>query len=291
MDKKYIKNHNVIERYLLGQLEGEELDKFSLQLMRDSKLQEEVNANRLLYKTVWKSARAGGPSFLKKNRNRILWMSVLIFSMVALYLFLPKEPGLVEQSEIPEIPSSSEAATQKGGELPASDLENSKIDNTQSPSVDKPQTPPINPEKGLAEPRTEKPKKVFAANFEENPLLENLKSEMVRGENLKLLLNEYAVEISHATTGIELPFSGRIETDNNSTEPTIRLYIFDNKEANYKNFKPVWKKDLALEKVEGGFQFSVKDKIIVDPGLYYVIFEDVEEVENLWIGKLIIVQE
>lgn len=58
MNKSFIENNNIIERYLLGELSEEEAVQFNLALMQDENLQKEVKTNRLLFKMLWKANQA-----------------------------------------------------------------------------------------------------------------------------------------------------------------------------------------------------------------------------------------
>ena len=183
MDRKDI-NKDTIERYLLQQMDAQELEDFRLLLMRDKKLQLEVEAMRLILKTVKSksSTRAEGK---KKFPLTKAWGIIIIVLLLVcgLWYFTANR----QSTELMEVENFADTTRVSPPQISEPDLP--------SPlPIEK--EPPANPVISEEEERPKKPastppvqspsdspdpNKVYAANFEPNPALERYVGTLLRG--------------------------------------------------------------------------------------------------------------
>ena len=97
-------------------------------------------------------------------------------------------------------------------------------------------------------------------------------------------------EILKGETKIPIVFTGELVGGKGSDFPPIQFYLFNNKEEDYNNWKAVWTQELEINTQDENYEFEVKENLDLSPGLYYFLFEDVDENEFLKIGKFSVVE-
>ena len=280
-----------ISRYFQGGLTEAERVQFNLRLAKDEQFRKEVAAERLLHEAILKDRQAfeGGRATALKPSVWKRWLpllAILIVAGIGFFVFNNKATEQPLQEEIIEpLPQTpTEKPTIKEEALPKP--------KTDEPSDIKPpqkkQTSPPQKKKTPTKTTPQHPP-VYAANFTVNPLLEEaMATTGVRGNNLQLELEQPKKEaaISLEEGIAHLSFSGTATSG--SDDNAVRLLLFSNKKTDYEQWQPIFEKEVVLEKSGDGFVFSLEQDIEIVPGLYYYIFEDVNEEAYLMIGKITI---
>ena len=276
MDKQANIEQEKRERYLKGELQGTELDQFTLRLMRDKKLQQDLNADRLLYKTLWKQSKpepvGKAPRSASLNRA-LLILAVGLFLVLMWFLLFPtsKTPAGEEQLDLVP-PSTTESPIEE------------TVPNTTNP------TAPNVPEDAEAAPEDDpSPKqntttisRPIAANFEVNPVLENYLSNK-RGAELQLESPDPNATFKYQDSGLSFPIKGILS----AAPEQLICHIFSNKEEDYEAFSPLQTLEITPQTVEGKPAFQQNIAIQLNPGLYYYILED-EDGTLLYTGKFVV---
>ena len=78
MDQENANDKDNINSYLLGQLKGKDLQQFTLRLMRDKSLQQEVDESRVLLKTLWKVNKENDGMATTSAKK---WWIILFFAL------------------------------------------------------------------------------------------------------------------------------------------------------------------------------------------------------------------
>jgi|GEM_PF-4011887 len=274
MDDQYIKDHSVVERYLTNQLEKEELEEFSCRLMKDTDLQKKVEANRLLFKLLWKTQQEAVSTRQASSRwtwQRLLTIVMALVLLVSLSLWLGRKGETMPTSP----PSKTVPLEQPTGE--------NQTETTPSPLNNKEKLPTSEEveEESLPE---EEPKPVpFAANFEPNPLLEGYFTSR-RGGVINVTQPSQVTQFTREAGRFVFHLEGKLELEREGE--IVLLYFFTNKRADYEEFSPLESAELTLEKTgaAGSFSFQWQKTLEWTSGLYYYLLEG-EESGLLYVGK------
>ncbi len=276
MKEENTNKKDLIARYLLGQLEGKELQQFSLRLLRDKSLQQEVDANRLLMKTLWKANQdKDKPS--PSNGFSKWWF--LLLPLVAVLLSLPfffqspaeQAPTSEPIQNIDDAPGLEEAPA--GIEGPKEEEEEEK-------------------KKEVKEDEQVPDNRPIAANFEPNAMLEVLIDNPVRSSVLQITIHQptpsTTLLLQNNTARFEL--SGQLTLAEVSSDlPNLVCHFFSNQEAAFENFEPLFSQSITLNNTAAAnFNFAFQRQLTeIVPGLYYFIIEEAEG-DLLYAGKVFI---
>lgn len=271
MDGKYIKEQNVIERYLTGQLTKEELDQFSFLLMKDKALQKEVQANRLLFKTLWKANQAADGSGTNTSGKSFNWRiatGLLLFITTIVLLF-----WLVSQKDSPtkKSPPVLDSVEKTVTESPSDETGNTSTP-IESPKENKPeekqneeiQIPLVNEKKSVP----------IAANFEPNPLLETYLTAQ-RGGEIQITSPEQLSQYTLKDGALTFRLDGNYTPASGQIEEAIQLYLFSNKKEDYEEFRPLESVEFTFTKdaTQSHYAFQWQKTLTLQPGLYYYLIE------------------
>ncbi|MEO1263348.1 MAG: hypothetical protein AAFZ15_31350 [Bacteroidota bacterium] len=277
-----------IARYLQGKLAGNELVKFNLRQARDEAFRKEVETERLLHESILKDKQqfeaAGDKRTASAGVNKWWFFMALLFVACISFYFYQNATSPANSIETDSGPSEEKAKE----ELPEPlDTEEIKTDDRkEKPASPEEQTEPV---KTIPPTKKEDPKqpRVFASNFTVNPLLEEvINNTGVRGNGLRLNLKEPApaAKLPLSEQSVLLRFTGTATS--NMEDSPVRLLFFSNKKADYEQWKPIFESAIVLQPENDGFIFSFEKETELGPGLYYYIFEDVNEERYLLAGKL-----
>ena len=278
MDEQYIRDHNVIERYLTGRLDREELDAFTLLLMRDKALQQKVEANRMLFKALWKANQEPTDQPPKKRQLPRWWIiafGVLLLSAF-IWLLIPsgdQESSPTEQDAFPvEVPAEEEPAEPAEVPVPADEPDTDVKDEVIQPE------PKKNPQNEVQDPGP-----IASADLTANPLLENYMAS-VRGASISITEPEQSAQYVLSEGAFTFQIQGEVTLDN-TEEEAIQLYFFTNKKEDYEQFLPLETVLLTLNLKEGNiYTLEWQQTLNWEPGLYYYIIEG-ENTGLLYAGK------
>lgn len=131
---------------------------------------------------------------------------------------------------------------------------------------------------------------VFAANYDPNPLIEDEMTDQLRGGELSLELTEPAENAKVETRNgvLDLRFSGKITTDLDQEDLTIRVLLFSNTTEDYQQGNYITELTANLAPAESGFELTAAGTIELQPGLYYYFIEWEEEEAYLLVGRLLV---
>ena len=278
MDEQYIRDHNVIERYLTGRLDREELDAFTLLLMRDKALQQKVEANRMLFKTLWKANQEATVKPQKKRglpRWWIIGFGVLLLSALIWFLIPSndQESSRAEQDAFPvEVPLEEEPTEPAEIPVPVDEPDTEAKDEIIQPE------PRKNTQNEVQDPGP-----IASADLTPNPLLENY-MESVRGASISISEPEQSAQYVLSQGAFSFQIKGEVTLDN-MEEEALQLYFFTNKKEDYEQFLPLETIFLTLNlKEDNSYTFQWQQTLNWEPGLYYYIIEG-ENTGLLYAGK------
>lgn len=101
---------NIIERYLRQELSNEELQDFTFQLAMDKELRNEVEANRMIFKTLKTMPPVGGGLTTGSKSNRLLWLGAIVILLVG-SVFVYQQ--MTKQNQAPVVPLIDQKETTK----------------------------------------------------------------------------------------------------------------------------------------------------------------------------------
>jgi hypothetical protein len=244
-----------LERFVLGQMNDDELDAFLAHLALHPEAQAEVAAVRARIKSLRGATAAPAPP---PSKNTGKWLvATLLFALLCgagWWLFGP-EPS----PNIPPPPA-----------IPAPAIPQ------QQPIA---QTPPP--------PAAEQPKQLATA-YRPNRYLETQISNL-RSANLRLEVAEpRANQVLHLQSGkIDFQLVGSLKMSKTEANQGFRVLIFDNQPSHLEamRFEAAFPIALSTPDKDGVHTFRLAHKIKLPPGLFYCIIEDESSGDWLWVGK------
>ena len=286
MDRSYIDQHNVIERFVLDQLTEEELDGFLVYQMMHPPIRKEVREMRQIVLAI----RSTSPSRRRSPRWKISLAVILFFFLLG---------GLViwSQTENKQVPDPIDQETEviPSPEVPPKDsqaVEPAPMVKPENPSPPVAQDIPA-PDNASEEKTTSPPVKddaaeaLYAANFVPNKYLEANLDVKYRGNELQIKLTEPApeahFELKDKTTNLH--WSGTLENVEEPSIQKVRLLLFSNHEEDYLDYRPLFQEDLQFG---DSMQFTLQKNLELAPGLYYFIMEDPDSGKVYHTGKFTI---
>lgn len=285
MNRKYIEENDVIDRYLLHQLSEEELRDFSLEMMQDPSLQAEVEEARVVMKTLWKTRRT------KRAKKKFRWLpivfifSILLLGLLGYTLFQSPKNFSIDQisnpeenMDSPELPTSEKRETklqeqiETENENPPNDLPAKNTLEQQNPSKEKKASP----------------KKAIAADFSPNTLLESWIGTGVRSNEYSFFLSKPVSDskMNRVAGKVDFQVAGEVESPESEIVAYFQVHLFSNQEEDYKKFKSLYSWDLEFEEKEGKFHFNIEENLELEPGLYYYLIRDEDTGMKHVVGKM-----
>jgi hypothetical protein len=274
MNKENIEQENIIERYLLHQLEADEAQAFQLYLLEHPELQIELAKMRITLRAI-RSQKSSLPltsTQYKKWGGAII--GIFIFTIFIGFLFQynrtkklksssPLQNSMPEQHiNLPIIPSPS---VDTSTSLPIQEV-----------------SPPILKDK-LSQPMAG----LDLDNFRQNPDLEKYVGTSFRtSTNYQLTVSDTFTLDANET--IILRLSGNLEVSPNQNIPELWLRIFDNQPQNYLQFRPFLNEKIILKKTNTGYEHSFLAKLQINPGRYYILIEDDKTGEYVTVVPIVI---
>ena len=84
--------------------------------------------------------------------------------------------------------------------------------------------------------------------------------------------------------GVDIQFKGTVATD--GAAANLRILLFTNKQADYEQWQAVWESPISLQRENEDWQFDISALLNLEPGLYYYLFENIEEEAIVKAGKV-----
>jgi hypothetical protein len=270
-----LQDTQLIKNYLYRRLSSEEEIDFNQRLSSDKDFRAEVSFQTQLFaslrdretdrlKKILQQAEAQYQNpLVPKKPNHKLWVYGIVVLLILMTLFFL----LTEKIKQPSTPTQPETPT----ETPKKEVLPNKTPNQQStPNVILPkETQPV----------------AKAADLAPNTSFEVLISSQLRSETQGFILKQPIVGDSYQSRpneDISLHFEGSIlPVDGKNIE--LKLDIYNNK-----NRKPIFTGTYGVQKFENKSTFDFQQKLKLNPGLYYYVFENQETGELVWVGKLLV---
>jgi len=276
MAEERIRRQELIEQYLLGQLEGEPLQDFTLQLMRDQQLQKEVDAHRILIKSLWKNTTPSSTTKTDKPSNNIRKWGLLILGLAIVAIFTYWFSSSNDQNKGTTSEQTLPNTEEKNISPPAEIIDTPVIIEQEEAPQDSPEeSQPQNNQKEQEAPISPPP---IAANFDPNPALENYFGQLRGGE---LEINN-PTQISTLTLDngkVNFQLAGTFTADE---EEVLTIHFFSNKKEDYEQFRPIVSEQLPLGEND---EIEWKKEFELIKGLYYYQIEG-ENSGLLYVGKV-----
>lgn len=288
MDKQYIKEHHVVERFVLNQLTEEEHNAFLVYQLMNPAVRKEVQEMRAIGKNFRTQKNLATVSKLAKANNYKKWLlgllaiSIISFVLIWQFPFSPSsEAPTTESTEIIPPSISSEEKTET---VPPENI---------APAAPKKETPKTNPPtKTPKQKLPKKPRPIAAADLAPNPMLETIIGLQYRGSDVEFEMQtpQKDFQVKSSNGRVALSFSGKLITDESEITDDFQLLLFSNKKVDFEEFKPLIAQEITLEKsAEGGFSFQLEAALVLNPGLYYYMIEDVNSGKPYVVERIFVV--
>lgn len=287
-----------IEKYLDGSLSQEERLRFEDALLENEALREEVEFQRNMETILANQPEDALRHNLQKldekyanppNSFRKIWLGGLLFVLlIGLVLwFLPdnstKQPSRViepvEKKIKEDIPK--EELSKEIEKVPIETVEKEEKIEKEEPIKKQLTTPK---QKSKPQQKKEVKPQPIAADFAPIEILEKRLGNL-RGGELEVDGVEEVYKLKNGQ--INFTINGTIAIENDIDESAVTLHIFNNKMADYENFKPVFSENLTFEKSNELFISNLQKQLSIKAGLYYLQIEN-EMGEILFLGKFLI---
>ncbi len=280
MNNKDQNKQDLIERYLLHQLNEAELEEVTMKLMMDADFRKEVEESRLVMKTLTKIRRG------KEGHSSIPWRLLGMFLIIVViggYYFLKQEPiGVPEQLPVSE---EIEKPVEQIVPSPEPDLENSAKANAVEEKSKIPENTSIQPPSKPVEPPVNKTPPI-AANFEPNPQLEEWIGTKFRSNefDFQIIIPGQNAELLLIDQQILFELKGTLETEANPNDMFFQVHLFSNVIEDYRKFRPLHSWDLEFEHQADNYQFEISEGLELKEGLYYYLIQDEDTGRKYGVG-------
>ena len=275
--------NDIIERYLLGQLDEREIVQFQYDLIRDPELQAELAEQKMIMKTLWTpKAKAVVPP--KRYKIVRLAFGIILISVSLYFLLLPTkvktpktEPVLEETFTKPTISKTIQPEEKPKPTKQPEQAGERKVEKKRPPSSSKTASPG----------KKEKEEKIIAANFLPNPEWENYIGSSLRSNGVRFVLEE--PEVQYESNQLFFTINGQIETQTKAMDKHFKMHFFSNKKEDFHQFTPLQSWDIIpRENSTNGMGFNLKKPLNITPGLYYYVIENADS--GIWyaVGKITI---
>lgn len=274
MNKENIEQENIIERYLLHQLEADEAQAFQLYLLEHPELQKEVAKMRITLRTIRSQKPSLSTTSAQYKKWRIAIISIFIFTIFVGFLFQYNRTKNLK----PSSPSQNSMPEQHIN-LPI--IPSSRVDTPTSLPIQE-VSPPI-----LKDKSSQPMAGLDLDNFRQNPDLEKYVGTSFRtSTNYQLTVSDTFTLDANET--IILRLSGNLELSPNQNIPELWLRIFDNQPQNYLQFRPFLNEKIILKKTNTGYEHSFLAKLQMTPGRYYILIENDKTGEYLTLVPIVV---
>lgn len=287
MDKNYIKDNEVIERYLLGQLSDDERQAFRVALLFDENLRQEVEDTRLLHQHIQQLKTAKKQP---KSKKIIWWLigSLLMISIATVAYFMNKNNLIQKQENTPETIETPQKTIKETTE-PATDelLKEEQIEEKKEEN--QLEIEPFVPEKkGTTPKKSSQP--IAAVDTETHPYLDQFTTGGFRNNEVKITVNspKLSEKLTAENGKINLNIKAILSLDKMPEKERFVVRLFSNKKADFDNFKPILSANPTISKSDDYYNLSFNAIVPLPKGLYYFIIEDNEIEDMIYVGKFLV---
>ncbi len=280
MEKENIKYQN-IERYLAGDLAGDELARFEKQMDTDSAFVEEIKVNRDLERFLGpdqedkleSDLRVIGEQFADGSGSSLVsWIIrigiALLLIGFAIWYWKPEPKAMSPTPPPVEITTPpTEPMPQQEESITPTENQEQQSEPSSPPSLPKPQEPKSKPS------NTSRP---IAVNFTPNPLLEAERGNFSRSAGFQLSLTSPELDQTFQLTDGQIAFEakGLVKTGESTFDEPLQLLLFTNKPEDYQAYEAIKTQPLVLETTDAGFSFAHSEPLTLSAGLYYLLIEN-----------------
>jgi hypothetical protein len=291
MNNKYIKENEIIERYLLGKLSDDERQKFRVALLFDKNLQQEVEDTRLLQQQIQllKTTKS-----LAKKQSFTPWIigGLLLLFIVIVSYFINK--NIISQEE--KIPTTIEKP-QKTIESTIESTIKSTIEESTKPATDdllkqEEQQPIVEPfipnQKVKKPPQSSQP--IAEAEIEKSSYLEQFIDGNFRNNEVRIQVRSPKVgeTLLLKNGAINLDIKAILSLDKMPEKERFVIRLFSNKKVDFDNFKPILSANPTISKSGNNYELSFNAIVPLPKGLYYYIIEDNDVEDMIYAGKVLV---
>jgi len=305
MDRQHLIKHNIIERFVLNQLNDKELDDFLVFQMQNPGVRQEVMAKREEMKAIRAAGRYGLDDSGKKGGSKP-WIGLLIIGLIIAFGWFLWQQNSTTTSVASSI--QKELSTTTPDETPQNKI--LTIDTTavqpeikKEPIPEKPKTikkqpkkPQIAPKKKAVEQKEKKPiNQPIAANFEPIEDLELMIGNRTRSEGY---VSELDVNLTVDTVyrrAVEMRLIASLQVhgkfvnaDSTVLNEKFSCYLFSNDQQAFQNFTPIEILPVPLIGKESTYFYELKIEKELPTGLYYWIIENDLDEDIFEMGKIIV---
>ena len=263
--------NDAVERFVLNQMDGRELDEFLTRLMFEPALRDEVAVMRERVKTL-RGMQRPNPVPASSRRRTMLLLALLVLAAVS-FFWLLRPSGAVPAALPPGQPVKQQSNREPVAGQQVSPAESSKPKETPGEELQK-----------------AAPRRLIAANFEPNPALEYMIGPGQYRDN-----NPGGFHWTRApqTQPVFASRDGktRFILDVAADAPAklvsqLQWRVFSNKKTDYDAGRFLYGGQFLAQAAAGNsFTLSVQADLPLRPGLYYYLVEDEEKGDLYFVGK------
>lgn len=287
MNKNYIKDNEVIERYLLGRLSDDERQEFRVALLFDESLRQEVEDTRLLHQHIQQLKTA---TKQPKSKKIIWWLigSLLMIS-IAMVAYFGNKNNLVKKQENTPTTIETPQKTIKKTTEPATDELLKKDQIEKKKEENQLEIEPFVPEKKETTPQKSSPP-IAAADTKTHPYLDQFTTGGFRNNEVKITVNSPKIneKLTAENGNINLDIKAVLSLDKTPEKERFVVRLFSNKKADFDNFKPILSYNPTISESGKDYNLSFNAILPLPKGLYYFIIEDNEKEDMIYVGKFLV---
>ena len=290
MTRKYIKENNIIEQYLLNKISDEERKAFRVALLFDETLRQEVEDTRFLYQQIKQlKPQDSSASIDNGNPKKNKWL-ISLFVLGALFIgffiytnFIKKEVEV----KLPIEETSIKEEILKENNEPQKESVKEKMQSIEGKIND---TTPVTPEKVDLPIDLNQP--IAAADVESHPYLDQFTNGAYRNSKDKLEISmPTANKVLKLKNGkVQINLKGKLFIETMPEKERFVIRLFSNKKEDFDNFKPILSLSPSIEKRNDHYELNSVSIVPLKEGLYYFIIEDNEIEDMIYVGKFQVVK-
>lgn len=287
MDKKYINENEVIERYLLGKLSDDERQKFRVALLFDKELQQEVEDTRLLHQHIQLLKTKKYTN--KKSPFKGWIIGILFLICIGVVFYFINKNKINQQKNTPVVIENSQKNIDPIIKEKINPTTDDLLNQEEEKEVKKELIiEPFIPKKKEIKTKVSPP--IAEAKTEENLYLEQFIDGNFRNNEVKIEVRSPKIEETLLLKNgqINLNIKGIVALDKMPEKNQFFIRLFSNKKADFDDFKPLLSANPTINESENKYELSFNALISLPKGSYYFIIEDNEIEDMIYVGKFLV---
>lgn len=287
MDKQYIKDNKLVERYLRQELTDEERQAFRVALLFDEGLQQEVEETRFLFQNLQRLKVPNEETKTAKPKPWFGWLmgALAVVAFVGFVYLINRSGDETKAKPSMEIPVESSKRETPIQAAPTQEVETAP---EEEPTV-QPAEPQEKSEKTSPRPKApQSPQPIAKADTSVHPYLDQFTRGSLRSNESSLSIRSPKIgeTLPSENEKIKLSVQGILSIDEAPERERFIIRLFSNKEADFYDFKPIFSIRPSFRKSGNDYEMSSDTLVSLAAGLYYFTVEDKETEDMIYVGKV-----